>query len=204
MWEKEEVGPSTIILRQGQIPEKVYLLVSGNVHLSYNWRHKKPNSSRYLMQRNSKKPKNQVFAILGKGEMVGDECAFDLSLKTHSDKLQSASKNGDDKFLEKVDYMGLNYRKAMNYNQIGYDVVSQSRAVFFSCDRKKFMATCMIDEIVHQFMINKIKFKKYHFRKLMSPLLNKIKKMDVEYFNFKRNKSHVNEDPGNHLKLDFD
>jgi hypothetical protein len=62
----------------------------------------------------------------------------------------------------------------------------------------------MIDELVHKYMINKIRFKKYHFRKLMSPLLNKIRKMDVEYFNFKRNKGHENEDPEDHLKLEFE
>jgi CRP-like cAMP-binding protein len=54
MWEKEVVPPATTILRQGQIPKKVYVLVNGNVQLVYKWKEKKPNSSRHLMQRDSK------------------------------------------------------------------------------------------------------------------------------------------------------
>lgn len=87
---------------------------------------------------------------------------------------------------------------------MGYDVIIQSKAVFYSCDRDKFIATCMIDELVNRFMIHKIRYKKYHFRKLMTPLFAKIKKMDEEFYNFKKNKGHVDEPPEDHLQLGFE
>lgn len=49
MWEKEEFDPATVLLQQGEVPQKVYLLVSGNVELSYNWKEQRPNSSRHIL-----------------------------------------------------------------------------------------------------------------------------------------------------------